>query len=79
MRLNPAARPHMEAIAAIANFDPILCEVSESVAIANDPGVLISAPRSRRRLVLVVRIAVFRGLTFRVVVAVAPPARTSTV
>ena len=33
MRLNPAARPHMEAIAAIATFDPILCEVSESVTV----------------------------------------------
>ena len=33
MRLNPAARPHMEAIAAIATFDPILCEVSESLTV----------------------------------------------
>ena len=34
MRQNPAAQPHMAAVAAIATFDPILCEVSESVAIA---------------------------------------------
>ena len=34
MRQNPAAQPHMAAVAAIATFDPILCEVSESVSIA---------------------------------------------
>ncbi|HET6898294.1 MAG TPA: antibiotic biosynthesis monooxygenase family protein [Vicinamibacteria bacterium] len=33
MRQNPAAQPHMTAIAALATFDPILCEVSESVSI----------------------------------------------
>ena len=32
MRQNPAAQPHMAAVAAIATFDPILCEVSESVS-----------------------------------------------
>ena len=31
MRQNPEARPHMEAAAAIAAFDPILCEVSDSI------------------------------------------------
>lgn len=30
MRQNPEARPHMEAAAALAAFDPILCEVAES-------------------------------------------------
>ena len=34
MRQNPAAQPHMAAVAAIATFDPILCEVSESVAVS---------------------------------------------
>ena len=34
MRQNPAAQPHMAAVAAIATFDPILCEVSESVSTA---------------------------------------------
>ena len=33
MRQNPAAQPHMAAVAALATFDPILCEVSESVSI----------------------------------------------
>ena len=28
---NPEARPHMEAVAAIAAFEPILCEVAEAV------------------------------------------------
>ena len=32
MRQNPAAQPHMAAVAAISAFDPILCEVSESVS-----------------------------------------------
>ena len=32
MRQNPAAQPHMAAVAAIATFDPILCEVSDSVS-----------------------------------------------
>ena len=32
MRQNPAAQPHLAAVAAIATFDPILCEVSESVS-----------------------------------------------
>jgi hypothetical protein len=31
MRSNPDARPHMEAAAALATFDPIVCEVAESV------------------------------------------------
>jgi quinol monooxygenase YgiN len=35
MRLNPAVRPHMEAVGAIATFDPILCEVSESAALGD--------------------------------------------
>ena len=32
MQKNPEARPHMEAAAALARFDPILCEVVESVS-----------------------------------------------
>jgi quinol monooxygenase YgiN len=31
MRSNPDARPHMEAAAALATFEPIVCEVAESV------------------------------------------------
>ena len=31
MRSNPEARPHMEAAAALASFEPIVCEVVESV------------------------------------------------
>jgi len=31
MRSNPEARPHMEAASALATFDPIVCEVAESV------------------------------------------------
>ena len=31
MRQNPKARPHMEAIAALATFEPILCEVVDSI------------------------------------------------
>jgi len=31
MRSNPEARPHMEATAALASFEPIVCEVVESV------------------------------------------------
>jgi len=32
MRTNPEAIPHMKAAAALASFDPITCEVSESIA-----------------------------------------------
>jgi quinol monooxygenase YgiN len=32
MQKNPEARPHMEAAAALARFDPIVCEVVESVS-----------------------------------------------
>jgi len=32
MRPNPEAIPHMKAAAALASFDPITCEVSESIA-----------------------------------------------
>ena len=35
MRRNPAARPHMEAAAAIAKFEPILCEVAESISVGD--------------------------------------------
>lgn len=31
MRQNPEARPHMEAAAALGKFDPILCEVVDSI------------------------------------------------
>ena len=31
MRANPEAKTHMQAAAAIATFDPIACEVAESV------------------------------------------------
>jgi hypothetical protein len=31
MRANPDAVPHMKAAAALAQFDPILCEVVESI------------------------------------------------
>ena len=31
MRSNPDVQPHMEAAAALATFDPIVCEVAESV------------------------------------------------
>jgi quinol monooxygenase YgiN len=34
MQKNPEARPHMEAAAALATFDPILCEVVESLSIS---------------------------------------------
>ena len=33
MRQNPEARPHMEAAAALAEFDPILCEVVDSMSL----------------------------------------------
>ena len=33
MQQNPAARPHMKAAAALATFDPIVCEVEEMVAV----------------------------------------------
>lgn len=33
MQKNPAAMPHMKAAAALAKFDPILCEVSEAVSV----------------------------------------------
>ena len=32
MRENPKARPHMAAAAALASFDPIVCEVIESIS-----------------------------------------------
>lgn len=32
MRSNPEAAPHMKAAASLAEFDPILCEVSDSVS-----------------------------------------------
>jgi hypothetical protein len=31
MKSNPEARPHMEAAAALATFEPIVCVVAESV------------------------------------------------
>ncbi len=33
MRKNPDARPHMEAAAALAKFEPILCEVVDSIGV----------------------------------------------
>ncbi len=33
LRENPQARPHMEAAAALATFEPILCEVMESLCV----------------------------------------------
>ncbi|MEO7392919.1 MAG: antibiotic biosynthesis monooxygenase family protein [Ramlibacter sp.] len=33
MRKDPKVVPHMQAAAALAQFDPILCEVSDSVSI----------------------------------------------
>jgi quinol monooxygenase YgiN len=33
MKQSPKARPHMEAIAALATFEPILCEVMDSIAV----------------------------------------------
>ncbi len=33
MRKNPQAMPHMKAAAALAQFDPILCEVADAVGI----------------------------------------------
>jgi quinol monooxygenase YgiN len=32
MRNNPEAAPHMKAAASLAEFDPILCEVSDAVS-----------------------------------------------
>jgi len=32
MRKNPEAAPHMQAAAALAQFDPILCEVSDALS-----------------------------------------------
>jgi quinol monooxygenase YgiN len=32
MRKNPAAASHMKAAAALAEFDPILCEVSDAIS-----------------------------------------------
>jgi heme-degrading monooxygenase HmoA len=32
MQHDPQARPHMEAAAALARFEPILCEVAESIS-----------------------------------------------
>ncbi len=31
MRKNPSAKPHMEAAAALADFEPIVCDVVESI------------------------------------------------
>jgi quinol monooxygenase YgiN len=33
IKQNPEARPHMQAAAALAEFDPILCEVIDSIGI----------------------------------------------
>ncbi|MDQ2974447.1 MAG: antibiotic biosynthesis monooxygenase [Acidobacteriota bacterium] len=33
IKQNPEARPHMQAAAALGDFDPILCEVSDSIGI----------------------------------------------
>jgi quinol monooxygenase YgiN len=33
MRQNPDARPHIEAAAALSTFEPILCEVVDSISI----------------------------------------------
>jgi quinol monooxygenase YgiN len=33
MRKNPSAVPHMKAAAALAQFEPILCEVSDATAL----------------------------------------------
>jgi quinol monooxygenase YgiN len=33
MKDNPKARPHMEAAAKLATFEPILCEVIDSIAV----------------------------------------------
>ena len=33
MRKSPQATPHMQAAANLANFEPILCEVSDSISI----------------------------------------------
>ena len=34
MRQNPIARTHMAAVAALAEFDPIVCEVVESISVS---------------------------------------------
>ena len=33
MRRNPEAIPHMKAAAALAKFEPILCEVSDAISV----------------------------------------------
>ena len=33
MRRNPKAIPHMQAAAALAQFEPILCEVSDAISV----------------------------------------------
>ena len=33
MRKNPKAIPHMQAAAALAQFEPILCEVSDAISV----------------------------------------------
>ena len=33
MRKNPEAIPHMQAAAALAQFEPILCEVSDAISV----------------------------------------------
>jgi hypothetical protein len=35
MTRNESARPHMEAAARLATFDPILCHVEESIALGD--------------------------------------------
>ena len=34
MRKNPEAMPHMKAAAALAQFEPILCDVSDAISLA---------------------------------------------
>ena len=33
MRKNPSAKPHLEAAAALAEFEPIVCDVVESIIV----------------------------------------------
>ena len=43
MRKNQRAAPHMQAAAALASFDPILCEVSDATSVELDRKVDLSA------------------------------------
>jgi quinol monooxygenase YgiN len=43
MRKDPRATPHMQAAAALASFDPILCEVSDATSVELDRKVDLSA------------------------------------